>query len=328
MFDQLFTRPRAVARHCAGPLLEERIRYLAYLAELGMRRIDLQIRAHYVLVIAELLRLADRSGEAISVDEIGQKALVWAQQSEPRKIPGSRRSRILFIRFAIAWLRFLGRLQPESDTPVRFAEEIAAFAEYLRSERGLSSTTIEGRCLTLRKFLSILNPANGSLQEITAAQIDDALSAQITSGGYCRVTVHGCAGFLRSFFLYAERRGWCRAGLPAAINGPRVYGQETIPTGPAWEGGLREVGSRSRGAVKQQNPIVDCAIRVATRRSEGQIVQLQRRQILAIAKYEVVEINKGVAGFGLRVSRLGGVQLGTQGSADGLGFRHEFSIHE
>ncbi len=104
----------------------------------------------------------------------------------------------------------------------------------------MSSTTIESRCLTLRKFLSILNLANGSLQDITAAQIDDALSAQITSGGYCRVTVHGCAGFLRSFFLYAERQGWCRAGLPAAIKGPRVYGQETIPTGPSW-GEVRQV---------------------------------------------------------------------------------------
>jgi len=46
MFDELFTRPRAVARHSAGPLLEERLRYLAHLAELGMRRIDLQIMAH------------------------------------------------------------------------------------------------------------------------------------------------------------------------------------------------------------------------------------------------------------------------------------------
>ena len=50
------------------------------------------------------------------------------------------------------------------------------------------------------------------------------------------------------------------------------------------ESGLREVGSRSRRAVKQQNPIDDCATRVATRRSEGQIVQLQRRQTLAIVR--------------------------------------------
>jgi hypothetical protein len=56
MFDQLFTRPRAVARHRAGPLLEERLRYLTHLSELGMRRIDLQSQAHFLLVIAEFFR--------------------------------------------------------------------------------------------------------------------------------------------------------------------------------------------------------------------------------------------------------------------------------
>ena len=55
--------------------------------------------------------------------------------------------------------------------------------------------------------------------------------------------------------------------------------------------------------MKQQNPIGDRATRVTTRRSEGQIVQLQRRQILAIAKDEVVEVDKAVVGLGLRVSR-------------------------
>ena len=246
MFDQLFTRPRAVARHRAGPLLEERLRYLASLAELGMRRTELQIRAHYLLVIARFLRLADRPGEAISRDEIAEKAILWAQQSEPRKIPGARSARILFSRFAVAWLRSLGRLQPATDTPVPFARELAAFAEHLRCERGLAPTSIETRCSTLRRFFIHLKPANGSLQEITVEQIDDALATQITTGGYCRVTVRDCAGFLRSFFLYAERHGWCRAGLAAAIKAPRVFGQETIPTGPSWDE-VRQVLAMTKG---------------------------------------------------------------------------------
>ncbi|HEY7159397.1 MAG TPA: tyrosine-type recombinase/integrase [Gemmataceae bacterium] len=235
MFDQLFSRPGAVARHRAGPLLEERLRCLSHLAELGMRRTDLQIMAHYLLVIAQLLRLADRPGEVISRDEIDQKALLWSQQSGPRKIPGARRPRLLFSRFAKFWLRFLGRLQPLPQTPVPFAREIAAYAEYLRDERGLASTTIENRSLILRSFLSRLHTANGSLQEITLEQIDDALAKQITSDGCCRVTVHDRASILRCFFLYVERRGWCRPGLAVAIKGPRTFGHETIPTGPSWE---------------------------------------------------------------------------------------------
>jgi integrase/recombinase XerD len=235
MFDQLFTRPCAVARHHAGPLLEERLRYLCHLAELGMRRDELQIRAHYLLVIAQFLRLVERPNEAISQDEIDQKALLWSQHAQPRKAPGSRRSRTLFRRFAIAWLGFLGRLQPLPYAPAPFAEEIAAYAEHLHDEKGLAPTTIENRCLTLRCFLSRLQPANGSLQGITLEQIDDALTRQITTEGYCRVTVHDHACTLRCFFLYAERCGWCRAGLAAAIKGPRTFGHETIPTGPSWD---------------------------------------------------------------------------------------------
>jgi hypothetical protein len=86
MFHQLFRRPCAVRRHCAGPLLEERLRYLAYLADLGMRRNDLQSQAHILLVIAEFLDLAERPDEVISREEILQKSDLWAQHSEPRKV--------------------------------------------------------------------------------------------------------------------------------------------------------------------------------------------------------------------------------------------------
>ena len=132
--------------------------------------------------------------------------MLWAQHSEPRRVPGARRARTLFARFAIAWLRFLGRLQPAPERPVPFDAELSSFGEYLRGERGLSHAYIEGRCSTLSQFLGHLNSANGSLQEITVAQIDDALASQITEGGYCRVTVHGCACFLAAPFS-SMRRG-------------------------------------------------------------------------------------------------------------------------
>ena len=38
MFDQLSQQPRAVARHRAGPLLDERLRYLGHLANQGTAR--------------------------------------------------------------------------------------------------------------------------------------------------------------------------------------------------------------------------------------------------------------------------------------------------
>ncbi len=189
-----------------------------------------------MLVIAEFLRLADRPGEVISLAEIEQAAFLWAQKAEPRKAPGSRRARTLFCRFALVWLRFLGRLQATPpDTSLPFATEIAAFAEHLAREKGLAAVTIEKQRGTVRLFLNRLSLANGSLQEVTVEQIDEALAAQITTEGYSRVTVSDCACTLRSFFAYAERRGWCRANLAAAIKGPRLFGQGSIPKGPSWD---------------------------------------------------------------------------------------------
>jgi site-specific recombinase XerD len=39
---------------------------------------------------------------------------------------------------------------------------------------------------------------------------------------------------LRAFFRYAERARLCRAGIAAAITGPRLYDLETLPSAPAW----------------------------------------------------------------------------------------------
>ncbi|MER9121217.1 hypothetical protein NKH93_32475 [Mesorhizobium sp. M0954] len=41
--------------------------------------------------------------------------------------------------------------------------------------------------------------------------------------------------WLRSFFRHAEVRGWCRRGIAAAIDAPRLFKQEGLPGGPAWD---------------------------------------------------------------------------------------------
>ena len=45
MFDQLFKRPVAVARHRTGPLLEERLAFLTHLANQGYSRRALRTNA-------------------------------------------------------------------------------------------------------------------------------------------------------------------------------------------------------------------------------------------------------------------------------------------
>src|SRR5262249_55333846 len=146
-------RHRALARQRNGPLAEERGRYLAFRAGQGMPLITLQETAHYLLMIARHLRLADRPVAVFARDEIEQEARHWPGKPAPRPAAASPRARALFLRYAVQWLRFLGRLQPTPDTPHPFATEIAGFAEYLNREKGLAPTTIGARCWTLRAFL-------------------------------------------------------------------------------------------------------------------------------------------------------------------------------
>ena len=235
MFDQLFKRPQALARQRTGPLAEERLGYLAHLADQGMARGTLQAAAYHLLTVAHSLRLAERPGEVISLAEIEQKAVLWADRS-PRPSESQRlRSVACFRWHATQWLQFLGRLQRPTPALHPYADLINDFARSMHGERGLSPQTIDDRCRRVQDFLQRLGIPPQDFHKITITQVDAALMEKLTRGGCARVTVRSYAGSLRAFFRHAERRGWCRAGLAAAIKAPRVFPQESLPTGPSWE---------------------------------------------------------------------------------------------
>jgi integrase/recombinase XerD len=236
MFERLFQRPFALNPHLNGPLVEERRRFLCHRADQGIGRNGLRVLAYYLLACAHSLRLGDRPGEVIPYAEVEEQATLWANRpSRPHDTPQRRSSRGEFLRHACAWLRFLGRLQPPATPRSPFADQIATFADFLLRDKGLSPWTVRGRCDLVRRFLDRLAVKHVSLHDMTLSQIDQALIEQLTDGRYARVTVQGHACDLRSFFSYAESNGWCRVGLAAAIKGPRIYSQESIPAGPSWD---------------------------------------------------------------------------------------------
>src|SRR5262245_24161542 len=112
MFEQLFTRPKALARQRNSPLVEERLAYLAHLDRQGMVRGTRRVVALYLLIIAQRLRLDRRPGEVIPLAEIEQRATRWANRPDRKTTAaGTPIARQRFIGIATAWLRFLGRLQ-------------------------------------------------------------------------------------------------------------------------------------------------------------------------------------------------------------------------
>ena len=107
--------------------------------------------------------------------------------------------------------------------------------EFMEKERGLSPVTVDYRCHSVRPFLDRLLSGKRSLDMISVADIDSLLAQKVNEHHYARVSVRGYASSLRAFFRYAEIRGWCGGGIAASIMAPRVFQQETLPSGPTWD---------------------------------------------------------------------------------------------
>ena len=219
MFDQLYTSPVAVARHRSGPLLEERLAFLARLRDQGYTLNGLRKKARGLLVIARLLGLTSRSRKALTLNEVKRKTA----------------NKYRLCSLAVQWLRLMGRLHqcPAPLTPC--AKKIKAFADYMEREAELSPVTIYNRCWWVRRFFAQLRVKGGSLHEVTPRRFDLAFQKLLEPGGYSRKSIRACAHVLRTFFRFAEARGWCRKGLAASIQAPRVYSQESLPLGPSWD---------------------------------------------------------------------------------------------
>jgi site-specific recombinase XerD len=219
MFDQLFKRRHALARHRSGPLLEERLAFLTHLADRGCSQGTLRNTAHDLLAIAKMCGLASRRHKIVTRDEIKRKTA----------------NKHHFYPLAVRWLQFVGRLQQQPAPVNPYAKKIGAFADHMERDKGLSPATIRGRCWIVTRFLTRLKIKGGSLCKITPHRIDMSLQEMLDPQGYARTTVQTWAEGLRTFFRFAEAQGWCRKGLAAFIRGPRVFSQTSLPLGPSWD---------------------------------------------------------------------------------------------
>jgi integrase/recombinase XerD len=236
IFEQLYQHPFALARHRTGPLTEDRRRYLMFRAEQQLSAHSLRCIAGYLLIVANALQLVDRSRERITLDDIEVASDHWAKRhSNPLHMQNCRRSRLSFRRHAVAWLVFLGRLQPNASVRRPYADCVQQFSEYMVRDRGYTRQTVRQRCWTVNKFLAQLKAAGLRLGKLTVPRLDELLGKAILNKGFARKTIRTRLAALRSFLRFAEERGWCRPNLAAAIMLPRIYAHEGVPIGPAWQ---------------------------------------------------------------------------------------------
>jgi site-specific recombinase XerD len=236
MFDKLFVRSEALTRQLSAPLIEERRQYLTHCAVQGMTKSTLEAKARLLLSIAEYLKLADRPSDTISLSEIKKAATRWSSHNWPAlQSSHAKRSRDYFIATAAEWLAFLNRLRSAAKPATVCDEMLAEFRRFMEEDRSLSPATVQSRCSSVRPFLIQLLDGRRSLETITVSRVDSLLAQKINEEHYARVSVRDYASSLRAFFRYAEMRGRCPVGIAASIMAPRVFKQETLPSGPTWD---------------------------------------------------------------------------------------------
>ena len=230
MFEDLFTDGAAIERHRNAPLSDERLRWLAHCARAGARKRTLRKVAAHQIHLVSLLGL--RPGDRVGIARVRAAAERWA-------LPGVRRSGDpagpdalrRFVGHAVRWLRFAGMLD---ETPCRprhaHAAEVAAFAGWMRAERGWAEETVRGCRNAVDLFFDGLDVRGTPLGSVRIEDID-AQVARWRACGHSRVTVRDYAERLRTFFRFAERRGWCMPGLAEGIMPPRFHPGAPLPKG-------------------------------------------------------------------------------------------------
>ena len=234
MFDKLFRSQAVVQRHLDSPLLQARLEYLQYCANQGYSLITLRGLAADLLLIQNLLGLATSS------DSLGPAAVQagvnrWVDR-RPRhhKYKNGRGGRENLLPRAVRWLRFLGRLQTPGEASPAYRSLLEPYADHLRTEKGLSEESVRTRHWYVEDFLRWFFHDHNSLCQITIPDLDEAIARKGRDDGYARLSVRAYTCSLRSFFRYAESRGWCTRGLAAVVASPRVYQHENLPVGPSW----------------------------------------------------------------------------------------------
>lgn len=232
MIEDLFKRPTILARYRAGPLAVAREEFLEHCAKEGYSRSMLRKIAWVLLAVAHNLDIDHGNMSTQDIERAVDSRVQFSRR--PLRTKESPWTRQMFIHFATEWLRRLGCLQKAPRPQNAFVAQIDAFASHMRDERGLSPVTISTRCERLTWFFGGLRPPRDTLAAITVADVDAFIESK-GKQGWTRASLAALAGSLRSFFSFAEARGWCAPGITAAIESPRLYAREGIPEGPGWD---------------------------------------------------------------------------------------------
>jgi integrase/recombinase XerD len=249
MFERFIKRPFHLARYRNGPYAEERSRFLSQLVQEGRGWHRLRAINWLLLEVANQVDLTGRD-RSYRREEVIALAECWWQKTRKSRAGSARRARITMLDFvfvASTWLRFLGRFEEQFEE-LPYQQFLEEFFCFLRDEKGFAEATILGHRRSLRPFLSWLTRENIPLFAVSPRTISRYFASAV-AGRRKRVSVAHHVQSLRSFFRYANQRGWCARGIAESIDAPRLYTYENLPQGPTWDEVRRLIASMKGSSV-------------------------------------------------------------------------------
>jgi integrase/recombinase XerD len=249
LIEGLSSWPTVHRRHRAAPLLKEREQYMSHLLQIGWD-------ARRVLGVGSLLihivhAMGLTSLRMVGLTEIDQAGERWTNTYRGGARAHGTASSLLFVMRARQWLRFHGRLILPAAPTGRFDAHLAQFKSALEL-RGLASCTITLYVDRSQVFLQWLSERYNDLSRVSVNDVDDFLTSKREAGWRLRTLAGQCTA-LRSFFTYAEYRGWCLPSIWRGIVIPRSPKYTETPTGPTWaqvRQVIRSVGGKTPEALR------------------------------------------------------------------------------
>ena len=218
IIERIFNWSRVRHAQLMAPVLAEREQYLAYLLENGVSRPSVRSTA---CILMHLVRLLDlHSMRAVHISEIEQASARWIvdPSAHVTRLVGPKSSEH-FTKAACRWFRFHNALvENRSDDPLDSC--LYEFLDFQREKR-LSTATIRSRRAVVSDLFSWMRFHGMPLSQMTAGDVEGYMEGKRAAGCKPR-TIAGICNRLRSFFRYAELRGWVGTAIAHDIHGPRV----------------------------------------------------------------------------------------------------------
>ena len=228
MFEELFRTSETAEKYRAAPLAQDRLRYLRHCAEFGAKQGTLAKIANAQLNLVRLLDL--KEGERVSVSRVELAAREWSRPGAHwHGRPASPQARTAFVGHVVRWLRFVDRLEEPEYVRHPHANEVAAYAAWMREKRGLSEDSIVAYSHAANEFFDWLAASDIPLSSVRITHVDQAIASKKARRDYTRSTIRMHAQRLGAFLRFAEARGWCVPGMAGGISPGRTYPDEKVP---------------------------------------------------------------------------------------------------